>query len=146
MCEDAIKYKRHFCSTPTDYEKYYNVIQTTACEAVEECMGVPIDATAVTAEAFSELSIVIETRWGLCSPITPNRGFVQGSVSGSEQAKPVESPILALRAVSKAFHFTYKGRKFMQRGLSTTRNTMGKVHWTSLVSFVNSRSEALRPV
>ena len=74
VCEDAIRYKNDFCRTPTDYEKYYNVIQTAACEAVEECMGVPTDATVVTAEAFSGLSLVIETRWGLSPPINPNRG------------------------------------------------------------------------
>ena len=79
-------------------------------------MGVPIDATAVTAEAFSGLSIVIETKWELSSPITPNRGFVQGSVSGSEQAKPAQSPILALRAVSKAFYITYRDRKVHAAG------------------------------
>ena len=62
-------------------QTYYNVIQTTAREAVEECMGVPIDATAVIAKAFSGLSIAIETKWGLSCPINPNRGFVQGSVS-----------------------------------------------------------------
>ena len=74
-------------------------------------MGVSIDATVFTAEAFSGLSIVIETRWGLSTPIVTNRGFVQGSVSGPEQAKSAQSPILALRAVSKAFYRTYHGRE-----------------------------------
>ena len=102
VCEDAIRYKKDFCRTPTDYKKYYNAIQTAACEAVEECMGVPTDATVVTAEAFSGLSLVIETRWGLSPPINPNRGFVYGFVFGPEQAKRAQSPILALRAASKA--------------------------------------------
>ena len=79
-------------------------------------MGVPIEAIVAIAEAFSGVSIVIETRWGLSSPINPNRGFVQASVSGSEQAKPAQSPILALRAVSKAFYFTYRGRKVHAAG------------------------------
>ena len=135
--------KRTSAVLPQITNKYYNVIQTAACEAVEECMGVPTDATVVTAEAFSGLSLVIETRWGLTPPITPNRGFIQSSVSGSEQAKPAQSPILALRAVSKVFYLTYKGRKVHA---ATTRNIMGKVHWTSVLSFWNFRSEALRPV
>ena len=126
VCEDAIRYKKDFCRTPTDYEKYYNVIQTAACEAVEECMGVPTDATVVTAEAFSGLSIVIETRWGLTSSITPNMGFVQGSVSGSEQAKPAQSQILALRAVSKAFYLTSKGRKVHAAGFVDDTEHYGK--------------------
>ena len=97
-----MKYNREFSRIPTDYEKYFNIIQTSACEAVEECMDVPIDAIAVIARAFSGLSIVIETRWGPSPPVTPNRGFVRGSVSGPEQAKPAQSPILSIRAVSKA--------------------------------------------
>ena len=107
VCEDAMKYNRGFCRTPTDYEKYYNVIQTASCEAVEECMGVPLEAIATTAEAFSGLSIVIETKWGFTYPIVPNRGFVQRSVSGPEQAKPAQSPILAIRAVNNAFYTTF---------------------------------------
>ena len=35
VCEDAMKYNRSFCRTPADYEKYYNVIQTASCKAVE---------------------------------------------------------------------------------------------------------------
>ena len=49
------------------------LIQTSSCEAVEECMGVQIKATGVTAEAFSCISIVIETKWGLTTLIVPNR-------------------------------------------------------------------------
>lgn len=40
VCDDAMKYNRQFCRSPTDYEKYYNVIQPASCEAVEECMGI----------------------------------------------------------------------------------------------------------
>ena len=116
VCEDAMKYNREFSRTPTDYEKYYNIIQTSACEAVEECMDAPIDATAAIAEAFSGLSIVIETRWGPSPPVTPNRGFVQGSVSGPEQAKLAQSPILFLRAVSKACYRTFHGREVRAAG------------------------------
>ena len=76
VCEDAMKYNRGFRRTPTDYEKYYNVIQTASREAVEECMGVPLEAIATTAEAFFGFCIVIETRWGFTSPIVTNRGFV----------------------------------------------------------------------
>ena len=79
-------------------------------------MDVPIHAIAVIAEAFSGLSIVIETRWGPSPPITPNKGFVQGSVSGPEQAKPAQSPILALRAVSKACYRTVHGREVRAAG------------------------------
>ena len=79
-------------------------------------MDAPIDAIAVIAEAFSRLFIVIETWWGPPPPVTPNRGFVQGSVSGPEQAKPAQSPILSLRAVSKACYRTFHGREVRAAG------------------------------
>ena len=50
-------------------------------------MGVYVEATATTAEAFFGFSIVIETRWGFTTPTVPNMEFVKGSVSGPEQAK-----------------------------------------------------------
>ena len=73
VCEDAMKYSRDFCRTPIDYEKYSNVMQTASCDAVEECMGVPYEATATTADAFSGLSIVIENKWGSTTPLPPTR-------------------------------------------------------------------------
>ena len=77
VCEDAMKYNKEFCRTPADCKTYYNVIQNAPCEAVEECMGVPVEATATTAEAVSGLSIVIETKWVFTTPIGPNKGFVK---------------------------------------------------------------------
>ena len=71
VCEDVMKYNRQFCRIPTDYAKHCNVIQPASCEAVEECMGIP----ATTAEAFTGLSTVIETRWGVTPPIVPNQIF-----------------------------------------------------------------------
>ena len=71
-------------------------------------MGVRVEATATTAEALSGLSIVIETRLGFTTPIVPNMGFVKGSVSGPEQAKPAQSHILSIRAVSKAFYTRFR--------------------------------------
>ena len=108
-------------------------------------MGIPRDATVVTAEAFSGLSLVIETRWGWSPPINPNRGFVQGSVSGPGQAKRAQSQILALRAVSKA-HYLTRVVRFMLLGSSMTQSTTERVRQTSRPFFVNSPSEAWLPV
>ena len=116
VCEDATLFNMPFSRTPTDYEKFFNTIQTTACEAVEECLGIPGPASELTAEAFSRLSIAIETRWGRTCPLVPTRGMVQGSVSGPEQAKPAQSPILALRAASKACYRTSRGREVRAAG------------------------------
>ena len=126
--DGAMKYNRRSCRTLTDYEKYYNVIQTASCEAVEECMGVPLEAIAITAEAFSGLPIVIETRWGFTPPIVPNREFVQGSVSGPEKKSPRNPPFwLSVRSVR---HSTLRstGERFMLPGLSMTPSIMEAVH------------------
>ena len=78
VCEDATLFNMPFSRTPTDYEKFFNTIQTTACEAVEECLGIPGPSSELTAEAFFRLSITIETRWGRTCPLVPTRGMVQG--------------------------------------------------------------------
>ena len=41
VCEDAILFNRPLSHTPTDYEKFFNTIQSTACESVEECLCIP---------------------------------------------------------------------------------------------------------
>ena len=40
VCEDSIKHKKPFCRSPTDYEKYFNIIERASAEAAEECMGI----------------------------------------------------------------------------------------------------------
>ena len=59
-------------------------------------------------------------------PINPNRGFVQGFVSGPEQAKPAQSRIVVLRAVSKANYLTFKGRKVHAAGFVDDTEHYGK--------------------
>ena len=76
VCEDAQLFKRPLSRTPTDYEKFFNTIQIPVCEAVEECLGIPGHSSELTTEAFSRLSITIETRWGPTCPLVPNRGIV----------------------------------------------------------------------
>ena len=100
VCEDSIKHKKPLCRSPTDYEKYFDVIERASAEAAEECMGVPVEARALTAEAFENLTITIETRWGPTPAVVPDKGYVQGSRGASEQSKPAQSPILNLRANS----------------------------------------------
>ena len=83
--EDSKKQKQHLCRSLTDHEKYFNIIERASAEAAEECMGVPIEARALTAEAFENLTITIETRWGPTPAVVPDRGYAQGSRSASEQ-------------------------------------------------------------
>ena len=62
VCEDATGSNRPFSRTPTDYEKFFNIIQTAVCEAVEECMNIQSCSSELTSEAFSNLLVFIETR------------------------------------------------------------------------------------
>ena len=116
VCEDSQLHNRPLSRSPTDYEKFYNVIQIPVCEAVEQGLGFPSGASELVTEAFSDLAITIETRWGNTNPLVPNRGIVQGSVSGPEEAKPAQSPILGLRAASEACYVTKHGREVHAAG------------------------------
>ena len=107
-------------------------------------MDVPINATAVSAEAFFGLSIVIETRWGPSPPITPNIGFVQGSVSGPEQAKPAQSPILPSGRSARHVTAPVTDGKCVQPVSSTTHSIMGTGHRPWLSSCAISPLEVLQ--
>ena len=67
---------------PKDCEKCFNVINDTS-EAVDECLGIPDDVLALIAEAFTAISLDVETRWDLSPVIGPNRNVVQGAVSST---------------------------------------------------------------
>ena len=65
-------------------------------------MRVPYQARSTTADAFDNLHISMETRWGNTPDITPDRGYVHGSRGASEPSKPAQSPILNTREESTA--------------------------------------------
>ena len=48
--------------------------------------------------------------------VEPDKGFVQGSVSGPEQAKPAQAPILSIRAQSPAHYTTFMSRQVHAAG------------------------------
>ena len=129
---------------PTDYEKFFNIIQAAVCETVEECMNIQGCSSELTSETFFNLSVSIETRWGLSPPVIPTRGFVQGFVSGPEQARPVQSPILALRAVSKACYLTIHGREVRAAGFvdDTEHYGGGAPHLNTIMSELSCGSIA----
>ena len=83
---------------------------------MEQSLGFPGGAFELVTEAFSDLAITIETRWGGTEPLIPNRGIVQGSASGPEEAKPAQSPILGLREATEACYVTAHGREVRAAG------------------------------
>ena len=124
--EDNIKHTMPLCRSPTDYEKYFNIIERASAEAAEECMGVPLETRAPTAEAFESLTITIETRWGPTPAVVPDTGYVQGSRGASEQSKPAQSPILNLRANSSACYITFGGIEVYAAGFVDDTEHYGK--------------------
>ena len=103
VCEDNIKHCKPLCRTPTDYKKFLNIIERASAETVEECVGMPTQARSTTAESSDNVKIYVETMWGDTPDIAPDRGYVQGSRGASELSKPVQSPLLNLRATSTVF-------------------------------------------
>ena len=111
VCEDAGRFARPLCRLPADYEKFFNAIQLSVVDAVDQCRGLPDAARAVLAEALSGVAVEVETRWGRAPPITSTRGAPQGSVSGPEASHPAQEPILRVRESSAAAYITSAGRR-----------------------------------
>ena len=122
--------------------KYFNIIERAPADAAEEWIRVPIEARSMTADAFDQFEITIETRWGLTPAIIPDKGYVQGSRGASEQPKPEQSPILNLRANSLAFYVTFGGiintlldtlmiPKIMARTLMTWSKSLRNYDWST---------------
>ena len=117
-CEGAMKYHREFCSTPTDYAK---ILQCYTNRVLRSCGG--MHGSPCRSHRHHRGGILWSfyrhrNQMGVYFLIVPNKGFVQGSVSGPEQAKPAQSLILSIRAVIKAFYTTFRGRKVHAAGFA----------------------------
>ena len=110
ICEDSLRHGRPLCRVPADEEKFFNAVEWSSVEAVDECRGIPDSARRLICEAFQGMQVSVETRWGPAPDIVPTRGFAQGSISGPEQAKPAHEPMLRLRESSPAYYTTSAGR------------------------------------
>ena len=62
-------------------------------------------------EAFGDMRVIVNCRWGEAPVIAPTRGVPQGSVSGPEEAKAAQEPILRVRESSPACYMTSAGRR-----------------------------------
>ncbi len=75
----------------------------------EECAAA--EARRLVAEAFGGIQVAVESRWGLSPDIATSRGVPQGSISGPEESKPAQEPVLRLRESSSAKYVTAAGRR-----------------------------------
>ena len=66
-------------------------------------MGVPAEATATTAGAFSGFSIVIETKWGV-TPLLFQTKYFSKDLCLTLNKPNLRNPPLSIRIVSKAFY------------------------------------------
>ncbi len=67
---------------------FFNTIQPTVIDAVQAARGVGAATRRFYQEAFQGMSVRVETKFGLSTPIVPTRGFPQGSVSSPDLSKP----------------------------------------------------------
>jgi hypothetical protein len=88
VCEDSLRHGQPLCRIGADYVKFYSTIARPACDAVEECRGIPDDARRLMHEAFGGFQVAIEMWWGPTDPVDVERGMPRGSVSGPEIGKP----------------------------------------------------------
>ena len=110
VCEDASHFRLPFCRIPTDYERFFNVIQLPVVDTVDECRGLSDTARRLPYEALFRAQVFIETKWGEAPGISVTRGLPQGSVSGPELSHRAQAPILRIRASSRAQYVISAGR------------------------------------
>ena len=110
VCEDSLRHFMPLSRVGADYENFFSTIVRSACDALEECRGVPDDARRLMQECFEDFHVSVETRWGPTEPIHAERSMPQGSVSGPEMGKPAQEVVLRLRQSSDACYMTSHGR------------------------------------
>ena len=109
--EDALLHGRSIGRLTHDEVKFFNVIQRSAIDAIEEARGVPEPARASLQAVLHLLRVHIDTRWGISSPIPSLRGALQGLGCAPEASKPGQDTKLRMRMSSPAFYVTHYGRK-----------------------------------
>ena len=110
VCEDSVRHAVPLCRVPADYVNYFNTIELPVVDACMQARGIPDGARRFYQEAFADISVCVQTRWGETLPIQVTRGLPQGSVSGTEGSKPAQEPILRLREDSAAKYRSSAGR------------------------------------
>lgn len=110
VCEDAFLHNRPFCRIPADYEKYFNTVQLTAIDAVQQSRGIPDCARRLYQNAFQGTRIFISTGVGVSEPVLVTRGCPQGAVSSPYLSRAAQDPVLRLREQSPAHYVTSAGR------------------------------------
>jgi len=110
VCEDAFLHNRPFCRIPADYEKYFNTVQLTAIDAVQQSRGIPDCARRLYQNAFQGTRIFISTGVGVSEPVSVTRGCPQGAVSSPYLSRAAQDPVLRLREQSPAHYVTSAGR------------------------------------
>ena len=116
VCEDAIEHCRPLSCLASDYEKFFNTVQLSVSDAIDELRGFPECVRQLSWEVFSGLELRVRTQWSDSDPVRLSRGVPQGSVSGPELSKAGQELILRLRELSPAKYITSSGRAVASAG------------------------------
>ena len=64
VCEDATIHGLQLARIPTDYEKYFNMLDFHEVEAVWQMRGLQDQVRRLCAEAFNSIRVPISKKWG----------------------------------------------------------------------------------
>ena len=106
LCEDARRFCRPFLRVPADYEKFFNTLQLTQIDAVQQGRGFPDSVRRLHQGLFRTLQVALDTRSGPTDPVPLTRGIPQGAVSSPELSRAGQDPLLRLRSNDGASYTT----------------------------------------
>ena len=110
VCEDATLHNMPLSRVPSDYEKYFNMLEIREVDAIWQARGLCDSVRRFYTEAFANIQVAVKTRWGETPLLGLTKGFPQGSVSATEASKPAQEPVLRAREQSSAKYRTRAGR------------------------------------
>ena len=87
MCEDAVRHDLPLVRVPADFEKFFNTLQLSQIDALQQGRGLPDSVRRLRNSLFSAGSVVLDTRVGLTAPVLVSRGVPQGAVSSPEVSR-----------------------------------------------------------
>ena len=116
ICEDSLRSGLPLLRIPADYEKFFNVLQLTEVDAVQQGRGVPDAVRRLHHALFSGMQVALSTRAGFTQPVNVERGVPQGAVTSPEVSRSAQDPILRLRAADGAAYVSSAGRRVTAAG------------------------------
>ena len=116
VCEDALWHGRPLLRVPADYEKFFNTLQASQIDALQQGRGTPDSVRRLMQSIFDRSAVLLDNQGGLTPPVRVTRGVPQGSVSSPELSRAAQDPLLRIRAGDGAAYATSAGRRIIAAG------------------------------